>query len=62
MMSFFWNALLVLNLFLVLLNIHILSCAYIYEAVKFLFHLVFAFSLFQISLRYLSQKLNKLEI
>ena len=66
MVSFFWNALLVLNSFLVLLNIHILSCVFIYEAVKFLFHVVFAFSLFQISIRFLSQKLwkneNKLEI
>ena len=62
MMSFFWNALLVLNSFLVLLNMHILSCTYIYEAVKFLFYLVFVFSFFQISIRYRAKNYGQIKI
>ena len=61
-MSFFWNALLVLNSFLVLLNIHILSFTYIYEAVKFLFYLVFVFSFFQISIRYRAKNYGQIKI
>ena len=37
---------------------HFKLCIYISEAVEFLFHLVFAFSLFQISIRYLSQDID----
>ena len=61
-MSFFWNALLVLNSFLVLLNIHTLSCTYIYEAVKCLFYLVFVFSFFQIGIRYRAKNYGQIKI
>ena len=45
-----------------LLNIHILSCTYIYEAVKFLFYLVFVFSFFQISIRYRAKNYGQIKI
>ena len=61
-MSFFWNALLVLNSFLVLLNMHILSCTYIYEAVKFFFYLVLVFSFFQISIRYRAKNYGQIKL
>ena len=41
---------------------HISSFTYIYEAVKFLFYLVFVFSFFQISIRYRAKNYGQIKI